>query len=226
MARKSRIRPRQDNCDAKAFAWNAVIYLRLSVEDGDDVEQNSIGNQKKICLAYIDKHEDIKLSSVYMDHGHSGMTYDRPGFQEMYDAILSGQINCVIVKDISRFGRHYIITSEYLQKTFPDMGIRFIAVNDEYDSMRPDADVEGLLLPFKMILNDSYAKDISKKIRSSISAKMKSGEYLASSGSIPYGYIRDPENNTFMVDKEAAPVILRMFELRAAGMLYSTIARQ
>lgn len=226
MARKSRIRPRQDNCDAKAFAWNAVIYLRLSVEDGDDVEQNSIGNQKKICLAYIEKHEDINLASVYMDHGHSGMTYDRPGFQEMYDAILSGQINCVIVKDISRFGRHYIITSEYLQKTFPDMEIRFIAVNDEYDSMRPDADVEGLLLPFKMILNDSYAKDISKKIRSSISAKMKSGEYLASSGSIPYGYIRDPENNTFMVDKEAAPVILRMFELRTAGMLYSAIARQ
>ena len=226
MARKSRARLQQENRAAKTFTWNAAIYLRLSVEDGDDVEQNSIGNQKKICLAHMEKHEDMKLSRVYMDHGHSGMTYDRPGFQEMVDAIMSGKINCVIVKDISRFGRHYIITSEYLQKTFPDRGIRFIAVNDEYDSVRPDADVEGLLLPFKMILNDSYAKDISKKIRSSISAKMKSGDFLASSGSIPYGYIRDPENNTFLVDAEAAPVILRIFEMRAAGMLYSPIAKQ
>lgn len=207
-------------------AWKAAIYLRLSVEDGDDVEQNSIGNQKKICLAYLEDKKDIRVFDIYMDHGFSGMNYKRPGFAEMNDAITDGLINCVIVKDVSRFGREYIATSEFLQRTFPAMGVRFISINDDYDSEKPNSDVEGLLLPFKMIINDSYAKDISKKIRSSITAKMNSGEYLPSSGSIPYGYLRNPEENTFDIDQEAASVVKRIFNLRAEGLPFNSIAKR
>ncbi len=226
MARKSRIVNQvQVQLEQVAYRWRIAIYVRLSVEDGDDVELNSIGNQKKLCMAHLSSIQDGTLVNVYVDHGYTGMNYNRPGFQDMYDAIVRGDVNCVLVKDVSRFGRHYIITSEYLQRTFPNMGVRFISLNDDYDSLHPDADVEGLLLPFKMIMNDSYAKDISKKIRSSITAKMNAGDYLPSRSSIPFGYIRNPEANTFDVDTEVAPTIVRIYEMRAEGMPFNTIAR-
>ena len=116
------------------------------------------------------------------------------------------------------------MTSEFLQRLFPSMGIRFISVNDDYDSLNPKSDVEGLLLPFKMIVNDSYVKDIAKKIRSSIASKMNAGEYLASASSILYGYIRNPEMNTLDIDVEAAPIVVRIFEMRAEGMPFNQIA--
>lgn len=226
MARKSRVVGKvQEQLAELEYKWKVAIYVRLSVEDGDDVEQNSIGNQKKLCMAYMQGMQDVTLVNVYMDHGFTGMNYNRPGFQDMYDAIVRGDVNCVIVKDVSRFGRHYIITSEYLQRTFPDMGVRFVAINDDYDSLHPNVDVEGLLLPFKMILNDSYAKDTSKKIRSSITAKMNAGEYLPSRSSIPYGYVRNAENNTFDVDLDVAPVITRIFQMRSQGIAFNRIAR-
>ncbi len=226
MARKSRIANQvQVQLEQVAYRWKIAIYVRLSVEDGDDVELNSIGNQKKLCMAHLTSIQDGTLVNVYVDHGFTGMNYNRPGFQDMYDAIVRGDVNCVLVKDVSRFGRHYIITSEYLQRTFPNIGVRFISLNDDYDSLHPDADVEGLLLPFKMIMNDSYAKDISKKIRSSITAKMNTGDYLPSRSSIPFGYIRNSEANTFDVDTEVSPSIVRIYEMRAEGMPYNTIAR-
>ena len=207
-------------------AWKVAIYLRLSVEDGDDIEQNSIGNQKKLCLAYLADKKDMSVVDVFTDHGFSGMSYKRPGFIEMYDAITSGRVNCVIVKDVSRFGREYLATSEFLQRTFPLMGIRFICVNDDYDSENPNADIEGLLLPFKMIINDAYAKDTSVRIRSSITAKMNSGEYLPSSSSIPYGYLRNPKENTFDIDPEPALVVKEIFAMRAEGMAFNAIAKK
>lgn len=225
MARKSRINSAAQFEQAAEAAWNAALYLRLSVEDGDDMEQNSIGNQKKLCLSFLEHQQNISIFNIYTDHGFSGMNYKRPGFIEMYEAIEQGLINCVIVKDISRFGREYIATSEFLQRTFPQMGVRFISINDDYDSLQPSADIEGLLLPFKMILNDSYAKDTSKKIRSSITAKMNAGEFLPSSGSVPYGYLRNPQENTFDVDPEAAPIVRRIFLLRAEGTPFNTIAK-
>ena len=124
-------------------SWRAAIYLRLSVEDGDDVEQNSIGNQKKICLDHLAKKDDIEIVEFYSDNGYSGMNYRRPGFSGMYADIESGRINCIVVKDTSRFGREYITTSEFLQRTFPELDIRFISVNDDYDSIDPDRTQTG-----------------------------------------------------------------------------------
>lgn len=205
--------------------YKVGVYRRLSVEDGEDEMNNSIGNQKKIADDYVLHTPFLHIEKFYADNGYTGMNYKRPGFEEMMNDLEKGVIDTVLVKDISRLGRHYILTSELVEKVFPSMGIRLICINDGYDSLDPNADVSSLLLPIKMIMNDNYAKDFSKKIRSSISAKMGNGEFLPSSGSIPYGYVRNAEKITFDVDKETAPVVKHIFELRAEGVGFNEIAK-
>lgn len=224
MARKSRFATEAKE-EKKAPQLLAGIYTRLSIEDDDDEEQNSIGNQKKIAMDFLKDKADILAAEYYVDNGYTGMNFNRPDFQRMLNDLRSEKINCVIVKDISRLGRHFVMTSEFVEKIFPMLGIRLICINDDYDSFDENCDSAALLMPFKMVMNDSYVKDISKKIRSSISAKMSSGEYLPSASSIPYGYIRNPEQNTFDVDEEAAPIVLRIFEMRANGMALNAIAK-
>ena len=192
------------------------IYSRLSVEDGDDEEQNSIGNQKKIVLDFLKDHPKIKVVGFYSDNGYTGMNYNRPDFKRMMQDLRDGIINCVIIKDISRLGRHFIFTSEYVESIFPEMQVRLISVNDDYDSADETSDATALTLPLKMVMNDYYVKDISRKIRSSITAKMDEGSFLPSAGSIVYGYIRNPAENTFDIDKAAASVVKRIFTLKAA----------
>ena len=203
----------------------AGVYTRLSIEDDDDEEQNSIGNQKKIVLDYLKDKDGIAVAEYYVDNGYTGMNFNRPAFQRMMNDLRSGKINCVIVKDVSRLGRHFVMTSEFVEKIFPMMGVRLICINDDYDSSDENCDSAALLLPFKMVMNDSYVKDISKKIRSSITAKMDNGEFLPSASSIPYGYIRNPEQNTFDIDEEVAPIVVRIFELRANGVALNSIAK-
>lgn len=203
----------------------AGVYTRLSIEDDDDEEQNSIGNQKKIVLDYLKDKDGIAVAEYYVDNGYTGMNFNRPAFQRMMNDLRSGKINCVIVKDVSRLGRHFVMTSEFVEKIFPMMGVRLICINDDYDSSDENCDSAALLLPFKMVMNDSYVKDISKKIRSSITAKMDNGEFLPSASSIPYGYIRNPEQNTFDIDEEVAPIVVRIFEMRANGVALNSIAK-
>jgi DNA invertase Pin-like site-specific DNA recombinase len=224
MARKSRYVAEVKE-EKKTAMLLAGVYTRLSIEDEDDEEQNSIGNQKKIALDYLKDKDDIAVTEYYVDNGYTGMNFSRSDFQRMMNDLRSGKINCVIVKDISRLGRHFVMTSEFVEKIFPMMGVRLICINDDYDSFDENCDSASLLLPFKMVMNDSYVKDISKKIRSSISAKMDSGEYLPSASSIPYGYIRNPEQNTFDIDEEIAPVVVRIFEMRANGVALNAIAK-
>lgn len=224
MARKSRYANQAVEYQKSAILQLGV-YSRLSIEDDDDPEANSIGNQKKIVLDYLKDKVDVAVVDYYSDNGYTGMNFNRPDFQRMMNDIRSGKINGVIVKDISRLGRHFVMTSEYVEKIFPMMGIRLICINDDYDSADEQHDSVALLMPFKMVMNDSYAKDISKKIRSSISAKMNSGEYLPSASSIPYGYIRNAEKNTFDIDPETAPIVSRIFEMRASGMALNAICK-
>lgn len=226
MARKSRVNKSTEKIAASVACWNGGIYGRLSVEDGDDLEQNSIGNQKKISLHFLETHSDINLVDSYSDNGYTGMNFERPDFIRMFHDIQSGKINCVIVKDISRLGRHFIMTSDFVERIFPEMGVRLICINDDYDSNDKQADAASLTLPLKMVMNDYYVKDISRKIRSAISAKMDSGEFLPSVGSIPYGYLRDAENNTFKVDGETAPVVRKIYDMRAAGKSFNSICRE
>lgn len=227
MARKSRYETIAENGTAlSGAAFIAGLYLRLSVEDGDDLENNSIGNQRKIGLDFLRSRTDIALGGIYIDNGRTGMNFKRSGFQSMLSDLEDGKINCVIVKDVSRLGRHYVMTSEYVEKVFPTMGVRLICVNDPYDSADPRADRDSLLMPFKLIMNDTYVKDTARKIQSSINAKIRNGAYLPAAGSIPYGYLRNPEEITYAVDPEAAAVVGRIFEMRAVGMMFNAIAKQ
>ena len=159
-------------------------YGRLSVEDGDDTESNSIGNQAKIADAFLAEYPDIQIVERYADNGYTGMNYNRPAFRQMMADVRSGKINCIIIKDISRLGRHFVETSELVEQIFPAMSVRLISANDNYDSLVQDAGAAAsLTMPLKMVMNENYAKDISRKIRSSIHAQMRSGTYLPSSGS-------------------------------------------
>lgn len=226
MARRSKYHSNSTLLTPAKEVCTAGLYFRLSVEDGDNEEYNSIANQRKICMAYLQEHREIQFGGAYSDNGYTGMNYKRPGYQALYADLQAGKINCVIVKDISRLGRHLIQTSELVEKTFPSMGIRLICVNDNYDSSDANSDRDSLLMPFKLIMNDTYVKDTSKRIRSSIAAKMNCGEYLPSASSVPYGYLRDPKAVTYAIDPEAAPVVRRIFELRCSGMAFNAIAKQ
>ena len=143
MARKSRYTdPVQADVPEQA-AYQAAQYGRLSVEDGDDIERNSIGNQRKIAAHYAMGRDDIVIVEHYFDNGYSGMNYDRPDFQRMMEDVERGKINCIIVKDISRFGREFVSTSEYVERILPNMGVRLICINDGYDSIREEADTDA-----------------------------------------------------------------------------------
>ena len=201
----------------------AGMYARISDEDGDDEATNSLGNQKKIGMHYLSEHTEIRLVDTYSDNGYTGMNYNRPDFQRLMQDVRSGRINCIIVKDISRFGRHFLQTSEFVERILPELGVRLICINDNYDSADPASDRSALTLPLKMVMNDYYVKDIAKKIRSGINAKIEKGNYIPPAGSIPYGYIRNPEQETFDVDSETAPVVLRIFQMRAEGLSINKI---
>lgn len=225
MARKSRYECSDNAALSARLRYTVAIYLRLSVEDGDSLESNSISNQRKMCLAFLEEHDDLELGTVYVDDGYTGMNYKRPGFQSMLSDLRAGKVNCVVVKDVSRLGRHYVMTSEYVEKLFPEMDVRLICINDDYDSEDSQSDRGSLLMPFKLIMNDTYVKDTARRIRSSIHAKMDNGEFLPPTGSVPYGYLRAPQKGTFELDAEAAPIVQRIYEMRAKGMMFNAIAK-
>ena len=226
MARKSRKAPAVTTGAYREAQLSACVYTRLSVEDGDDAENNSLGNQLKLCLSFIDGLPGVAFTARYSDNGYTGMNYERPGFRSLMRDIEEGRVNCVVVKDISRLGRNFILTSELVERTLPGLGVRLICVNDGYDSASENADTSALTMPLKMVMNEHYVHDISQKIRSGISAKMKSGNYLPSSGSVPYGYLRATDGSTYDIDPETAPVVKRIFELRLAGNGFNEIARR
>ena len=153
------------------------MYIRLSREDGDKQESESIGNQRKILQRYV-KENNLELIKEYIDDGVSGTTFNRPGFNELLQDIENKSINMVITKDLSRLGRDYIKTGEYIENYFPQKNIRYVAITDGIDTYIDSTSND--ITPFKAIMNDMYAKDISKKIRSVYKEKQKQGEYLCS----------------------------------------------
>ncbi len=210
-------------------AYQAAVYLRLSREDGDAGDgakpvSNSISNQKALIMDYLESHTEIEVYSVYTDDGYSGVSFERPNFQRMLDDIRRGVVNCVIVKDLSRFGRNYIEAGRYIEKVFPMLGVRFIAITDNYDSL----DVQGgyggdMLVPFKNLINDAYCRDISVKIRSHLEMKRKKGEYIGAFA--VYGYLKDEHNkNQLVIDSYAAGVVRDIFTMKLCGHNQQAIA--
>ena len=173
--------------------YRTAIYCRLSREDGDKVESNSIASQRAICEDYIARHDDLELvCEPFVDDGYSGVSFNRPQFKKLEEAIRKGALDCIVVKDLSRFSRNYIDGGRYIEKIFPQLGIRFIAINDAYDSLTGDPQSDSFVIPFKNLINDSYCKDISMKIRSSLEVKQKSGEFVGSDGYKPYFNLGNP----------------------------------
>lgn len=228
MARKSR-----KNTDAvietlvqTSNYFSTAIYVRLSIENsGKDDDGDSIANQISFCKAYLAEHTDLKLYDIYEDNGEKGTNFDRPEFKRMMDDIRGGKVKCVLVKDLSRFGRDYIESGEYLEKIFPFMGIRFISITDGYDSLTCD-DAEGaLMIPLKNMINDVYAKDISRKIITSFRARQEKGEFL--SAFAPYGYVKSKEvAYRYEIDRETAPYVRMIFEWKAEGVSHNEICKR
>ena len=207
---------------ASKETYRACIYTRLSRDDGDKPESDSIANQRALIRDYLKQHKEITIVSDHSDDGYSGVNFERPGFAEMMDEIREGKVDCVVVKDLSRFGRNYIEAGNYIEKVFPFMGVRFIAINDSYDSS-DKSQLDSLVIPFKNLINDAYCKDISVKIRSQLEIKRKKGEHIGAF--VVYGYVKDPEDhNRIIVDTYAAEVVRAIFRWKMAGMSQNRIA--
>ena len=208
--------------------YHAAIYVRLSKEDGDvagasKAESNSISNQKELIRDFLKDKEDIVVVSERVDDGYSGSSFERPGFQQMLEDIRRGAVDCVIVKDLSRFGREYIDTGRYIERLFPALGVRFIAVNDGYDSLEGKDQSDEIIIPFKNLINDAYCRDISVKIRSHLEVKRRNGEFIGAFA--PYGYQKDGEDrHRLVVDAYAAGVVRDIFRMKLHGMSQDAIA--
>ena len=200
--------------------YHAGLYLRLSKDDDLDGESLSIGTQRSILTDYcLSNHYEIY--NVYVDDGYSGMNFSRPGFQKLLEDVENGMINMVITKDLSRLGRDYIMTGYYSEIYFPSKGVRYIAVADHFDSARKNNEIA----PFKNILNEMYARDLSIKIKNAKHQRAMQGLFIGSQA--PYGYTRHPDNkNRLVIDPEAAEVVRLMFSLAAAGLGNISIAAE
>ena len=203
--------------------YNVAVYVRLSSEEKRDrKDSEAIGNQRDMLLAYIKDKPDMKLYDIYCDNGRTGTDFDREEFHRMMYDIYNGKVNCVAVKDLSRFGREYIETGDYLERIFPMLGIRFIAVNDNYDNKVQPFDIS---VPIKNILNSLYAKDLSRKSSAALRIKQANGEFIGTYAS--YGYLKSPENNhKIIIDEETAPIVKMIFEWKADGLGYASICRR
>ena len=209
---------------SKINSYNACIYARLSRDDGDKLESDSIINQKALIRDFLSKHPEIHAVSEKTDDGYSGVNFDRPAFQEMMEDIRSGKINCVVVKDLSRFGRNYIEAGNYIERVFPFLGVRFIAINDNYDSLDRNQS-DSLIIPFKNLINDAYCKDISVKIRSQLEIKRKKGQFIGAFAA--YGYLKDEgDHNKLVVDTYASEIVRAIFKWKIQGMSQGRIANK
>ena len=203
--------------------YKVGIYIRLSREDEDKPKiSESVTNQKSLLLQYI-KENNLRLYDIYIDDGYTGTNFDRPEFKRLINDIELKRVNMVITKDMSRLGRDYIGTGELVEKYFPEHNVRYIAVTDNIDTYLDSTNND--IAPFKAIMNDFYAKDISKKVRSSLKAKMKEGKFVG--GRTPFGYLQDPDDkNHLVINEEQALIVKRIFDMCLEGLSFFKIAKQ
>ncbi len=225
MARTSKYQTVNTAFPAILNEWRAGLYIRLSREDGDKLESEGVGSQRAILEHFLNERPDILPCDFYIDDGWSGTDFDRPSFQRMLADITAKKINCVIVKDLSRFGRNYVEAGKYLETVFPLFRVRFIAVNDQIDSVRDPSSVNNVLVPFKNIMNDEYCRDISMKVRSALDVRRRQGKFIGSFAA--YGYRKDEtDHNKLVVDEEAADCVRRIFRKFLEGYSILGIARE
>lgn len=202
--------------------YEAIAYYRLSKDDGAGQVSDSISNQRKLIRAYVDNHPNIKLVDEAYDDGYTGTNFDRPGFRAVLEAVKAGRVNCVVVKDLSRLGREYIETGKYLEMIFPSLGVRFIAINDDVDSERNSAG-DDIIIPIKNIMNESYCRELSKKLRNQFRIQRSRGEFLGAF--VCYGYCKSPEDkHKIVIDEYAAEIVRSIFSMKIRGYSQEQIA--
>lgn len=196
--------------------WLVGIYTRRSFDDNEDKESNTITNQKEMINSFISKENNMTIVDYYVDDGYTGTTFDRPGFQEMMKDISDGRINTIIVKDLSRLGRNSLEVGKYIEEIFPIYNIRIIAINDNVDSFKRPESINDLMVPIKNLINESYARDISKKVSSAYYTMASNGKYVA--GTSPYGYTFDEnDKHHLVIDKDEVEVVRLIFNMALKG---------
>ncbi|MCR5025423.1 MAG: recombinase family protein [Lachnospiraceae bacterium] len=225
MARKSRKATVSSEVkDVEVKGCQTALYVRLSREDERKIESDTVENQIELLRDYAAKDPSLTVVDEYIDRHVTGTKFDRPEFNRMIADIRAGKINCVIVKDLSRLGRNYLEAGDYIEKIFPFFGVRFIAVTDNYDSLTSNPTEDGLVVPLKNLINEAYAKDISKKISTSFENKFKQGIFLATTAA--YGYKKDPNDpHMVLVDEEVKGIVVRIFTEYVSGKSMAQIAK-
>lgn len=219
MARKNRKNINEIKLKNKKI-YNVGIYIRLSKINA--LNDNTLVNQRNIILNYVKDKEEFKIIDIYEDTNKTGTNFNRNGFERLLEDVKNGKIDCIIVKDLSRFGRNYIECCNYIEKIFPFINVRFIAINDNYDSNNENSN-QLLTISLKNIVNEIYAKDISKKVYTALHIKKLKGEFTGSYAS--YGYLKDTNNkNKIIVNSETAPIVKKIFDLRLKKYSYTKIA--
>lgn len=200
--------------------YRTAIYARKSVED-----KESLDVQIDMLKEYVNDSDDLLLYKVYSDNGFTGVNFDRPSFQKMIEEMKLGKFNAIIVKDGSRLGRNYLEAGAYMETVFPQYQIRFISVNDKYDSMKMECKKDGISLPLKNIMNEQYSKDLSRKLSSAFRIRQMDGKFIG--GLTTYGYLKDKKDlNKLVVDSEVAQIVQRIFQNKVKGMSDGAIAKE
>ena len=197
-----------------------ALYARLSSEQDDG---DTIQNQLQYLREFVNRQDDLRIYDTYTDNGYTGTNFERPAFQRMMDDVQTGKVQCIIVKDLSRFGRNFVETGYYIERFLPRMNVRVVSINDNYDSSKVSCN-DDFSIPIRNMVNDMYAKDISRKICASNEARRKSGNYTIEKSI--YGYMIDKENNRFLINPETAPIVVLIFRWFLDGVKSSEIARR
>ncbi len=227
MARKSRKAQAQPVAEVKkeAAALPTAIYARLSVENsGKDDDGNSLQNQIAVCEDYLDGCPYLRLTEVYSDNGRTGTVFDRPAWNRLMDDVRTGKIQCIVVRDLSRFGRDYVETGNYLEKIFPALGTRFISVKENFDNFTCGNAMESLSVSLQNLVNAMYSRDISKKVSTALRAQMETGKFR--NRNLPYGYLWNGDKTAYVVDEEAAAVVRQIFEWKLREVSVYTIVER
>ena len=227
MARKSRKAQAQPVAEVKkeTAALPTAIYARLSVENsGKDDDGNSLQNQIAVCEDYLDGCPHLQLMEVYSDNGRTGTVFDRPAWNRLMDDVRTGKIQCIVVRDLSRFGRDYVETGSYLEKIFPALGTRFISVKENFDNFTCGNAMESLSVSLQNLVNAMYSRDISKKVSTALRAQMETGRFR--NRNLPYGYLWNGDKTAYVVDEEAAAVVRQIFEWKLREVSVYTIVER
>ena len=227
MARKSRKAQAQPVAEVKKeiTALPTAIYARLSVENsGKDDDGNSLQNQIAVCEDYLDGCPYLRLTEVYSDNGRTGTVFDRPAWNRLMDDVRTGKVQCIVVRDLSRFGRDYVETGSYLEKIFPALGTRFISVKENFDNFTCGNAMESLSVSLQNLVNAMYSRDISKKVSTALRAQMETGRFR--NRNLPYGYLWNEDKTSYVVDEEAAAVVRQIFEWKLQEVSVYTIVER